>query len=195
LVAEETTTLETHAEGAAVDRAEADSRGLTPMRSILVGAAAGALFYVACIPLSAMIAHLVANDSPDFGSLGLRVIAGSTLCISPLVAVSAGGMANHGRSLRSLSDTAWRAGRASGLVFVTCVGWLGGMYAGALLAEVLARIAPSNGIDNVLTLVMCAGAVSAFAALLSVARDAERASRRRLEHRRVRDERLARAGR
>jgi hypothetical protein len=69
------------------------------------------------------------------------------------------------------------------------------MYAGALLAGVLARIAPSNGIDNVLTLVMCAGAVSAFAALLSVARDAERASRRRLEHRRVRDERLARAGR
>jgi len=165
------------------------------MQSVLVGAAAGALFYVACIPLSAMLAQLVSNDSPDFGALGLRVIAGSALCFSPLVAVSAGGMAIHGRSLRSLSDTAWRAGRASGLVFVTCIGWLAGMYAGALLAGVLARFAPSGGVDYVVTLVMCAGAISAFTALLSVARDAERASRRRQESRRVRDERLARARR
>jgi len=160
----------------------ADEHGLTPFRAVLVGLGAGALFYVAYIPLQGMLAHLVTADSPNLGTLGLRVVAYSALCFSPLVAVAAAGMAHHGRSLRSLSDTAWRAGRTSGLVFVTCIGWLGGMYVGAVAAGLMGRYVPGVGVDYVLTPVMCFGAVSAFAALLSVARGTERAAHARAEH-------------
>lgn len=151
---------------------------LSPVPSVLVGIAAGALFVVGSVPLSRSLALLTASESPNSGSLGLRVVSASALCLAPAVAVAAGRMVHYGRNVQSLSDTSRTKGRVSGLVLMTCLGWLAGMYLGVLFGRAAQVWGDPGGIDFVLTIVLCTGALSAFAALLTAVRGIERATRR-----------------